>query len=255
MLLYCCKVCEMKLHLIVITNNSTCGSGSLANSLGSELMSSCACSHSSEQTLIVVCCWHAPSSKYTKGMAHATCMYSRGGPVLFNTKYLWCMDDVCGFHLVPYATHLQMCPCQWFRGLMFLTLIDSRHSSTMMFKNILWYMHIKLLAQIANCSQGCAQPSMHVYSDKCKGQCLQVSPCMQVLPHISVHRHGNDITVSASTAQKVRHYGLTYSSFWWLWFTCNSLTSADTSSPVSSSSLRLQNVRRYFHKSTLLCLI
>ena len=32
--LNCCEVCEMKLHLIVLTTNGAYGSGSLANSLG-----------------------------------------------------------------------------------------------------------------------------------------------------------------------------------------------------------------------------
>ena len=41
---------------------------------------------------------------------------------------------------------------------------------------------------------GCAKPSMHVYSAKCKGQRLQLSPCMEVLPNISVHRNENDNT-------------------------------------------------------------
>ena len=37
--------------------------------------------------------------------------------------------------------------------------------------------------------------------------------------------------------------GWTHSSFWWLWFTCNSLTSAHTHLSVISSLLRLYNVR------------
>ena len=37
--------------------------------------------------------------------------------------------------------------------------------------------------------------------------------------------------------------GWTHSSFWWLWFTCNSLTSAHTHSFVISYLLSLQNVR------------
>ena len=45
---------------------------------------------------------------------------------------------------------------------------------------------------------GCAQPSMHVYSAKCMGQGLQLSPCMEVLPNISVHRNGNDTTLRVS---------------------------------------------------------
>ena len=63
-------------------------------------------------------------------------------------------------------------------------------------------MYIKLLATDSKLSldrnhrSGCAQPSMHVYSAKCKGQGLQLSPCMEVLPNISVHRYGNDSTVS-----------------------------------------------------------
>ena len=42
---------------------------------------------------------------------------------------------------------------------------------------------------------GCTQSFMHVYSAKYIGQCLQLSPCMQVLPNISMHMYG---TVSAS---------------------------------------------------------
>ena len=64
-------------------------------------------------------------------------------------------------------------------------------------------MYIKLLATNSKLlldrdhRSGCAQPSMHVNSAKCKGQGLQLSPCMDVLPNISVHRNGNDTAVRA----------------------------------------------------------
>ena len=43
---------------------------------------------------------------------------------------------------------------------------------------------------------------LYVYSAKCIGQRLQVSQCMEIFPNISLHRHGNDTTVSASTSKK-----------------------------------------------------
>ena len=69
-------------------------------------------------------------------------------------------------------------------------------------------MHIKLLAIDSKLSldrdhrSGCAQPSMHVYSAKCiaRTRFASVTIGTEVLPNISVHRYGNDSTVSASTS-------------------------------------------------------
>ena len=61
-----CKVCEMKLYLIVLTDNGTCGNGSLANSLGGASSTpSCVCYHGSEQLSIVVGCLHVSCLKFT----------------------------------------------------------------------------------------------------------------------------------------------------------------------------------------------
>ena len=61
-----CKVREMKLYSIVLTNNDTCGNGSLANSLGgANSTPSCTWYHSSEQLSIVVCCLHVSSLQFT----------------------------------------------------------------------------------------------------------------------------------------------------------------------------------------------
>ena len=65
--LVCCfNCCEMKLYLIVLTDDSTCGNSSLANSLGrASSTPSCAWHHSSAQPSIVVCCLHASCSQFT----------------------------------------------------------------------------------------------------------------------------------------------------------------------------------------------
>ena len=66
-------------------------------------------------------------------------------------------------------------------------------------------MHITLLDTdsklLLDCNHrsGCALPSTHVYSAKCKGQRLELSPWMEVLPNISVHRNENDTTLSVSS--------------------------------------------------------
>ena len=60
------SVIEMKLYLIVLTDNDTCGSSSLANSLGGASSTpSCTWHHSSEQLSIVVCCLHASCLQFT----------------------------------------------------------------------------------------------------------------------------------------------------------------------------------------------
>ena len=54
--LNCCEVYEVNLHLMVLMDNGTCGSGSLANALDK---ANWMCNQSCEQIHVVVCHLHA----------------------------------------------------------------------------------------------------------------------------------------------------------------------------------------------------
>ena len=78
-------------HEIALTDNGTCGNGSLANSLGGASSTpSCVCYHSSEQLSIVVCCLHASSLQFT---------------AVQQQKWAASRQEI--------NSNILMCPCQW----------------------------------------------------------------------------------------------------------------------------------------------